>query len=63
MKDRWTPCAGAGQAAGSRIQSLAGMVKSALTRVMDRLIPASEDVRLFLLTFAGGLVFFSTFLA
>jgi hypothetical protein len=30
---------------------------------MDRLIPASEDVRLFLLTFVGGLVFFSTFLA
>jgi hypothetical protein len=30
---------------------------------MDRLIPAYEDVRLFLLTFAAGLVFFSTFLA
>jgi hypothetical protein len=30
---------------------------------MDRLIPASEDFRFFLLTFAGGLVFFSTFLA
>jgi hypothetical protein len=30
---------------------------------MDRLIPASENVRLFLLTFAGGLVFFSAFLA
>jgi hypothetical protein len=30
---------------------------------MDRLIPASEDVRRFLLTFAGGLVFFSTFIA
>jgi hypothetical protein len=30
---------------------------------MDRLIPASEDLRLFLLTFAGGFVFFSAFLA
>jgi hypothetical protein len=30
---------------------------------MDRLIPTSEDARLFLLTFAGGLVFFSTFIA
>jgi hypothetical protein len=30
---------------------------------MDRLIPAAEDVRLFLLAFAGGLVFFSTFIA
>jgi hypothetical protein len=30
---------------------------------MDRLITASEDFRFFLLTFAGGLVFFSTFLA
>jgi hypothetical protein len=30
---------------------------------MDRLIPAAEDVRLFLLTFAGGLVFFSAFFA
>jgi hypothetical protein len=29
---------------------------------MDRLIP-SEDLRLFLLTFAGGLVFFSAFFA
>jgi hypothetical protein len=30
---------------------------------MDRLIPAAEDVKLFLLTYAGGLVFFSAFLA
>jgi hypothetical protein len=30
---------------------------------MDRLIPDSEDLRLFLLTFAGGFVFFSAFLA
>jgi hypothetical protein len=30
---------------------------------MDRLIPDSEDLRLFLMTFAGGLVFFSAFLA
>jgi hypothetical protein len=30
---------------------------------MERLIPAHEDVRLFLLTFAAGLVFFSTFIA
>jgi hypothetical protein len=30
---------------------------------MDRLIPASEDLRLFLMTFAGGLVFFSAFIA
>jgi len=30
---------------------------------MDRLIPAAEDVRLFMLTFAGGLVFFSAFFA
>jgi hypothetical protein len=30
---------------------------------MDRLIPASEDLRLFLLTFAGGFVFFSAFFA
>jgi hypothetical protein len=30
---------------------------------MDRMIPASEDLRLFLLTFAGGFVFFSAFFA
>jgi hypothetical protein len=30
---------------------------------MDRLIPTSEDLRLFLLTFAGGFVFFSAFFA
>jgi hypothetical protein len=30
---------------------------------MDRLIPAAEDVKLFLLAFAGGLVFFSAFFA
>jgi hypothetical protein len=30
---------------------------------MDRLTPAAEDVKLFLLTFAGGLVFFSAFFA
>jgi hypothetical protein len=30
---------------------------------MDRLIPAAEGVKLFLLSFAGGLVFFSAFFA
>jgi hypothetical protein len=30
---------------------------------MDRLIPAAEDVKLFLLTFAGGFIFFSAFFA
>jgi hypothetical protein len=30
---------------------------------MDSLIPDSEDFRLFLLTFAGGFVFFSAFFA
>jgi len=30
---------------------------------MDRLIPSADDVRLFLLTFAGGVVFFSAFFA
>ena len=30
---------------------------------MDRFIPAAEDVRLFFLTFAGGLLFFSAFFA
>jgi len=30
---------------------------------MDRLIPAADDVRLFLLTWAGGVVFFLAFLA
>jgi hypothetical protein len=30
---------------------------------MDRLIPDSDDLRLFLLTFAGGLVFFGAFFA
>jgi hypothetical protein len=30
---------------------------------MDRLIPDSENLRLFLLTFAGGVVFFSAFIA
>jgi len=30
---------------------------------MDRLIPDSEDLRLFLFAFAGGLVFFSAFFA
>jgi hypothetical protein len=28
---------------------------------MDRLIPASEDLRQFLLAYAGGLVFFLAF--
>jgi hypothetical protein len=30
---------------------------------MDRLIPAADDVKLFLLTFAGGVVFFGAFFA
>jgi hypothetical protein len=30
---------------------------------MDRFLSAGEDLRLFLLTFAGGLIFFSIFLA
>jgi hypothetical protein len=30
---------------------------------MDRLIPDSDDLRLFLMTFAGGLVFFGAFFA
>jgi hypothetical protein len=30
---------------------------------MDRLIPAPDDVKLFLVTYAGGVVFFLTFLA
>ena len=30
---------------------------------MDRLIPSAEDARLFLFTFAGGLVFFGAFFA
>jgi hypothetical protein len=30
---------------------------------MDRLIPDSDDVRLFLITFAGGLLFFGAFFA
>jgi hypothetical protein len=29
---------------------------------MDRLIPAAENVRLFLMSYAGGLAFFGAFL-
>jgi hypothetical protein len=30
---------------------------------MDRLIPAAEDLKLFLMSYAGGLAFFGAFLA
>jgi hypothetical protein len=30
---------------------------------MERILPAADNVRLFLVTYAGGLVFFGTFLA
>lgn len=42
---------------------VAAVVKSALTGVMDRLIPAAEDLKLFLMSYAGGLAFFGAFLA
>ena len=47
----------------ARNRDLHQTVNVAFTGRMDRLIPSSEDVRLFLLAFAGGLVFFSAFLA